>query len=149
MATHWARLIELLAAAEQMTELAHHPELCDPHVRQKVTPRAGSAVGSVEAPRGTLFHHYTCDDDGLITRVNLIVGTTHNNAAIGMSIAAAAKGLIHGGQVTDGILNRIEMAFRLYDPCCSCATHAIGRAPLEIMLRRAADGTIVDRLVRP
>jgi F420-non-reducing hydrogenase large subunit len=148
MATHWARLIELLAAAEQMVELSRHPDLCDPHVRQAVTPRAGAAVGSVEAPRGTLIHHYTCDDAGIITRVNLIVGTTHNNAAIGISIAEAARGLIRKGKVSDGILNRIEMAFRLYDPCCSCATHAISKAPLEILLRSAADGTMLDRLVR-
>ncbi|MBI5017561.1 MAG: Ni/Fe hydrogenase subunit alpha [Deltaproteobacteria bacterium] len=148
LATHWARLIELLYAAERMQELAHHPELCDPDVRQAVAPRAGVGIGSVEAPRGTLTHHYACDEHGVLTAVNLIVGTTNNNAPIGMSIAKAAKGLIHGGKVSDGILNRVEMAFRLYDPCCSCATHALGKAPLELTVRRAADGAVLDRLTR-
>ncbi len=148
MATHWARLVEMLAAAERMGELARHPDLCDPLVRQAVAPRAGEGIGVVEAPRGTLIHHYACDDDGLITQVNLIVGTTHNNAAIGISVAEAARGLIHGGTVTDGILNRIEMAFRLYDPCCACATHAVGKTPFEILVRSSADGAILDRVVR-
>jgi F420-non-reducing hydrogenase large subunit len=148
LATHWARVIEILAAAEWMEQLANHPELCDPRVRQAVTPRAGVGIGSVEAPRGTLTHHYVCNDQGVLTRVNLIVGTTNNNAPMGMSIARAAKGLIHNGKVTDGILNRVEMAFRLYDPCCSCATHAIGKAPLELVLRRSADGSILDSISR-
>ncbi len=148
LATHWARLIELLYAAERMEELAHHPELCDPQVRPVVELRAGEGVGSVEAPRGTLTHHYRCDDRGLLTMVNLVVGTTNNNAPMGMSIARAAQGLIHGGQASEGILNRIEMAFRLYDPCCSCATHAIGQAPLDLRIRRASDGAVLDRVVR-
>jgi F420-non-reducing hydrogenase large subunit len=148
MAAHWARLIELLYAAERMQELARHPELCDPNVRQAVAPRAGVGIGSVEAPRGTLTHHYACDERGVLTGVNLIVGTTNNNAPIGMSIAKAAKGLIHGGKVSDGILNQVEMAFRLYDPCCSCATHALGKAPLELALRRAGDGAVLDRVTR-
>ncbi|GFE62289.1 Ni/Fe hydrogenase subunit alpha [Geobacter sp. AOG2] len=148
LATHWARLVELLYAAERMQELADHPELCDPNVRQIVSYRAGVGIGSVEAPRGTLTHHYSCDERGILTSVNLVVGTTNNNAPIGMSIAKAAKGLIHNGVVNDGILNRVEMAFRLYDPCCSCATHAIGTAPLEITIRRAGVGTILDRISR-
>lgn len=148
MATHWARLIEMLQAAERMAELARHPDLCDPAVRQAVTPRAGTGIGAVEAPRGTLFHHYSCDEAGVITGVNLIVGTTHNNAAIGLSIADAARRLIHRGRCDDGILNRIEMAFRLYDPCCSCATHAVGKAPLELLLRSAANGAVIQRVVR-
>ncbi|MBI5445015.1 MAG: Ni/Fe hydrogenase subunit alpha [Deltaproteobacteria bacterium] len=148
LATHWARLIELLYAAERMQELAHHPELCDPAVRQVVPVRAGVGIGSVEAPRGTLTHHYACDERGVLTAVNLIVGTTNNNAPIGMSIAKAAKGLIHGGKVSDGILNRVEMAFRLYDPCCSCATHALGKAPLELTVRRTGDGAVLDRIRR-
>jgi len=148
LATHWARLIELLYAAERMAELADHPELCDPVVRQVVEPRAGSGIGSVEAPRGTLTHHYTCDERGVLTAVNLIVGTTNNNAPIGMSIARAAKGLIHRETVTEGALNRVEMAFRLYDPCASCATHALGKAPLELLVRNAADGALLQRVAR-
>jgi F420-non-reducing hydrogenase large subunit len=148
LATHWARLIELLYAAERMLELANHPEICDPVVRQVAEPRAGSGIGSVEAPRGTLTHHYTCDERGVLTAVNLIVGTTNNNAPIGMSIAKAAKGLIHRDRVTEGALNRVEMAFRLYDPCCSCATHSLGTAPLELVVRNAADGTLLQRIGR-
>jgi F420-non-reducing hydrogenase large subunit len=148
LATHWARLIELLAAAERMAELAEHPDLCDPAVRQVAEPRAGTGIGSVEAPRGTLTHHYTCDDRGLLTAVNLIVGTTNNNAAMGMSITRAAKGLIHRDRLTEGALNRVEMAFRLYDPCLSCATHAFGEAPLELRVRNAADGALLYRVTR-
>lgn len=148
LATHWARLIELLHAAELMVELLDHPDICDTNVRQTVEPRAGVGVGSVEAPRGTLTHHYETDERGILTKVNMIVGTTNNNAPISLSIMKAAKGLIHNGKVTEGILNRVEMAFRLYDPCCSCATHALGKAPLELILRRASDGALLDRISR-
>lgn len=148
LATHWARLIELLYAAEKMRELLNHPEICDPNVRQKVEARAGVGVGSVEAPRGTLTHHYQTDPRGVLEKVNMIVGTTNNNAPISLSIMKAAKGLIHGGKVSEGILNQVEMAFRLYDPCCSCATHALGKAPLELLLRRAGSGELLDRISR-
>ena len=148
LATHWARLIEMLHAAERMVELLEHPEICDPRVRQVVEARAGVGVGSVEAPRGTLTHHYQTDERGILTAVNMIVGTTNNNAPISLSIMKAARGLIHGGRVSDGILNRVEMAFRLYDPCCSCATHALGKAPLELSLRRAGSGELLDRVAR-
>jgi len=148
LATHWARLIEMLYASERMIELLEHPEICDPVVRQVVHPRAGVGVGSVEAPRGTLTHHYETDGRGVLTRVNMIVGTTNNNAPISLSIMKAARGLIHGGKVSDGILNQVEMAFRLYDPCCSCSTHALGKAPLELNLRRLGSGELLDRVVR-
>jgi F420-non-reducing hydrogenase large subunit len=147
LATHWARLIELLQAAERMVELLEHPDICDPDVRRKVEARAGVGVGCVEAPRGTLFHHYETDERGLLKKVNMIVGTTNNNAPISLSIMKAAKGLIKGGVFNDGILNRVEMAFRLYDPCCSCATHALGKAPLELSLR-SRDGVLLDRITR-
>lgn len=148
LATHWARLIELLYAAEHMLELLDHPEICDPNVRQAVEARAGVGVGSVEAPRGTLTHHYETDERGVLTKVNMIVGTTNNNAPMSLSIMKAAKGLIRGGNVSEGILNRVEMAFRLYDPCCSCATHALGKAPLELLVRRTGSGALLDRVVR-
>jgi F420-non-reducing hydrogenase large subunit len=148
LANHWARLIELLYAAERMVELANDPDLCDPNVRQVVETRAGVGIGSVEAPRGTLTHHYVADERGVLTSVNLIVGTTNNNAPIGMSIAKAAKGLIHRDTVTDGALNRVEMAFRLYDPCASCATHAFGTDPLELTIRDAVSGEILNRVTR-
>jgi F420-non-reducing hydrogenase large subunit len=105
-------------------------------------------IGSVEAPRGTLTHHYQTDERGVLTHVNMIVGTTNNNAPMSLSIMKAAKGLIHGGKVSEGILNKVEMAFRLYDPCCSCATHALGKAPLELLLRRSGSGELLDRQVR-
>jgi F420-non-reducing hydrogenase large subunit len=148
LATHWARLIELMYASEHLCEILDHPEICDTNVRQVVEARAGMGIGSVEAPRGTLTHHYQTDERGVLTHVNMIVGTTNNNAPMSLSIMKAAKGLIHGGKVSEGILNKVEMAFRLYDPCCSCATHALGKAPLELLLRRSGSGELLDRQVR-
>jgi F420-non-reducing hydrogenase large subunit len=99
----------------------------------------------VEAPRGTLTHHYETDENGILTKVNLIVGTTNNNAPITLSIKKAADAVIHEGVVDDGILNMVEMAFRSYDPCLSCATHSLpGQMPLEVVVR-APDGSVVDR----
>jgi F420-non-reducing hydrogenase large subunit len=137
LATHWARLVELLYAAERMLELAIDPEITDPDVRAPITEIPTEGVGSVEAPRGTLTHHYKTDENGILTKVNLIVGTTNNNAPIAMSIKKAAQGLItKGTEVTEGLLNTIEMAFRNYDPCMSCATHSLpGQMPLEVIIR--------------
>lgn len=138
MATHWARLIELLYASERMLELALDPEIISPDVRIIPDPDrfTGEGVGSVEAPRGTLTHHYSSDRSGLLTRVNMIVGTTNNHAAIAMSIKRAAERLITTSAPDETILNRIEMAFRLYDPCLSCATHSLpGKMPLRITVR--------------
>jgi F420-non-reducing hydrogenase large subunit len=147
LATHWARLVELLYAAERMLELITDPEITDPNVRVVVKNTPDEGVGSVEAPRGTLTHHYWTDEKGILTKVNLIVGTTNNYAPITMSVKKAASTLIQKGTVvTDGLLNRIEMAFRNYDPCMSCATHSLpGRMPLEIVIREA-DGTIREKL---
>jgi len=126
LATHWARLIELLYAAERTLELAQDAEITDPNVKAIPTATPSEGVGIVEAPRGTLTHHYITDERGLLTHVNLIVGTTNNYAAIHMSVKKAAEGLIRPGvPVSDGILNRIEMAFRAYDPCFGCATHTL------------------------
>jgi F420-non-reducing hydrogenase large subunit len=134
LATHWARLIEMLYAAEHMLELAADPEITSPHVRNLPRNVAGRGVGCVEAPRGTLIHDYYADSDGILQKVNLIVGTTNNHAAISMSIRKAAEKLIQAGRIVEeGLLNRIEMAFRLYDPCLSCATHAFpGGMPLVV-----------------
>ncbi len=145
LAIHWARLVELLYAAERMLELATHPEITNPVVRVIPTEKPTWGVGTVEAPRGTLTHHYETDERGLLTRVNLIVGTTNNNAPITLSVKKAATSLIQKGQVNDGILNMVEMAFRSYDPCFSCATHSLpGQMPLEVIIRDA-DGHIVDQ----
>jgi F420-non-reducing hydrogenase large subunit len=147
LATHWARLVELLYAAERMLELATDPEITDPNVRSVVTNTPTVGIGCVEAPRGTLTHHYETDENGILTKVNLIVGTTNNNAPIAMSVKKAAQGLIKQGTVvTEGLLNTIEMAFRNYDPCMSCATHSLpGQMPLEVTIR-GSDGDIVDVL---
>jgi F420-non-reducing hydrogenase large subunit len=147
LATHWARLVELLYAAERMLELITDPEITDPNVRTPVTATPDEGVGCVEAPRGTLTHHYWTDERGILTRVNLIVGTTNNYAPIFMSIKKAAQSLIKKGTViTNGLLNRIEMAFRAYDPCLACATHSLpGRMPLEVVIYDA-QGNVVERL---
>ncbi len=144
LATHWARLIELLYAAERMLELATDPEITSPNVRTIPTETPTWGVGTVEAPRGTLTHHYETDENGILTRVNLIVGTTNNNAPITLSIKKAASALIHNGVVNDGILNMVEMAFRSYDPCFSCATHSLpGQMPLEVLVLDV-NGHLVD-----
>ena len=120
---HWARLIELLFNAENAIRLLDDPEITNVETRKEVKPRAARGVGCVEAPRGTLIHDYTTDENGMLTNVNLIVGTTHNNAPINMSVKQAAKSVIKDGKYDQGILNRVEMAIRAYDPCFSCATH--------------------------
>ncbi len=147
LATHWARLVELLYAAERMLELATDPEITEPDVRPVVTNTPDEGVGSVEAPRGTLTHHYWTDEKGILTKVNLIVGTTNNYAPLAMSVKNTASSLIKKGTViTEGLLNRVEMAFRSYDPCMSCATHSLpGQMPLEVTIRDA-EGNVVERL---
>ena len=135
---HWARLIELVYNAENVVRLLDDPEMTSTDVRKKVEPRAARGVGCVEAPRGTLIHDYETDANGLLTNVNLIVGTTHNNAPINMSVKKAATDLIKGGTYGEEVLNKVEMAIRAYDPCFSCATHRLdGRFAVQL--------TIVDR----
>jgi F420-non-reducing hydrogenase large subunit len=137
LATHWARLIELLYAAERWVELAKDPEITSPNFHTIPTEVPTEGVGMVEAPRGTLTHHYWTDERGIVTRVNLVVGTTNNYAPISMSTRKAAQSLIKKGTViSEGLLNRIEMAFRAYDPCFGCATHSLpGQMPLEVTIR--------------
>ncbi|MDP2168710.1 MAG: Ni/Fe hydrogenase subunit alpha [Thermodesulfovibrionales bacterium] len=149
LATHWARLIELLYAAERMLELSIDPEITSPDVRKIPERIKGEGIGSVEAPRGTLTHHYVTDERGVLRKVNLIVGTTNNHAPIAMSIKRAAEKMITKGTViTEGLLNRIEMAFRLYDPCFSCATHSLpGGMPLTVNIRNRG-GEIIKTLSR-
>jgi len=134
LATHWARLIELLYAAERTLELSRDKDVTSTNLRNK-PGQPGEGVGIVEAPRGTLIHHYKLDEEGLAKDVNLIVATVNNAPAICMSIRDAAKGLIKGGVVNDGLLNMVEMAFRAYDPCFGCATHfAVGQMPMEVSI---------------
>ena len=134
LATHWARVVELVYAAERLLELATDPEITSTNIRTIPTETPGEGVGVVEAPRGLLIHHYWADEKALAKKVNLIVATGHNYGAIAMSIKKAAQGLIKKGtEVTDGLLNTIEMAFRAYDPCFACATHSLpGQMPLNV-----------------
>jgi len=146
LAIHWARLVELLYAAEHWVELATDPEITSPNFHTIPTEKPTEGVGIVEAPRGTLTHHYWTDERGVVTKVNLVVGTTNNNAPITMSIKKAASSLIKKGNVNEGLLNMVEMAFRAYDPCFGCATHSLpGQMPLEVTIHDA-DGEVVDVL---
>jgi F420-non-reducing hydrogenase large subunit len=148
LANHWARVIELLYAAERMSELANHPELTDPDVRVIPTQIPREGIGAVEAPRGTLFHHYRTDEQGLITKANLLVATQNNAARIALSVEKAARGLISASTVDDGVLNMVEMAFRAYDPCLGCATHVLpGSMPLWLSVRDR-QGNVVTTLRR-
>jgi F420-non-reducing hydrogenase large subunit len=147
LATHWARLVELLYAAERLLELCTDPDITNPHVRNLPTAKPDEGVGIVEAPRGTLTHHFITDEKGIVKKCNLIVGTTNNYAPISISVRKAAQAMIKKGQViSEGILNRVEMAFRSYDPCFGCATHTLpGQMPLELRIRDA-EGNVVDVL---
>jgi F420-non-reducing hydrogenase large subunit len=134
LAFHWARLIELLYASEHAVELSKDPEVTSTNVRNK-PGEPGEGVGIVEAARGTLIHHYLLNKDALVKDVNLIVATTNNSAAIDMSVRDAARQLIHGDNVNQGLLNMVEMAVRAYDPCLACATHfAVGQMPLQVKI---------------
>jgi F420-non-reducing hydrogenase large subunit len=146
LATHWARLVELLYAAERWVQLATDPQITSKEYRVLPTQTPTDGVGCVEAPRGTLTHHYTTDERGIVVKANLIVGTTNNNAPISLSVKKAAQGLIHKGKVNEGLLNMVEMAFRAYDPCFGCATHSLpGQMPLVVTVRNP-DGEVIERL---
>jgi F420-non-reducing hydrogenase large subunit len=150
LAFHWARLVEALQAAETVALLADDPELASREVRAVPAPLAGprEGVGVVEAPRGTLIHHYAADARGVLTAVNLVVASQHNAAPVQVSVRKAARGLIRGGKVDDGLLNLLEMAFRAYDPCNACASHALpGELPLVVTLR-GPDGEVREVLRR-
>jgi F420-non-reducing hydrogenase large subunit len=149
LATHWARVVELIYAAERTLELATDEEITSPDIRTIPTETPTEGIASLEAPRGTLTHHYVTDERGILQKVNLIVGTTNNHASISMSVKKAAQGLItRGVEVTEGVLNKIEMAFRAYDPCFGCATHSLpGQMPMVVRVREA-DGTIISETSR-
>ncbi|MBN2083493.1 Ni/Fe hydrogenase subunit alpha [bacterium] len=150
LAIHWARVVELLNAAERAQELLKRPEITHPEdYRVVCDKKPHEGVGILEAPRGTLTHHYVTDEKGIVLKANLIVGTTNNHAPICMSLKKAAQNLIKSGtEVTEGILNMVEMAFRAYDPCYGCATHSLpGEMPLTVRLRNA-DGSIINEISR-
>jgi F420-non-reducing hydrogenase large subunit len=149
LAIHWARVVELLYACEAVAAAAGDEEITSDRIHQPPEGIVGEGVGIVEAPRGLLTHHYKTDEKGFIVEANLIVGTTNNNAGISMSIKKAAENLIRKGtEVCEGTLNMIEMAFRAYDPCFGCATHAaVGKMPMEILIR-AHDGSVLDTIRR-
>ena len=149
LAYHWARLVECLQACDRLEELSRDPVLDDPCIRNPVGLPSGSGIAAVEAPRGTLVHHYRCDSAGILTGVNLVVATVHNAAAINMSVERAARAVIRAGEVVDEpLLNQVEMAFRHYDPCLACATHALpGKLPLVINII-GPGGTVLRRVRR-
>jgi F420-non-reducing hydrogenase large subunit len=148
LAFHWARLIEALQACEAMVVLLEDKTITDPNIRTIPTKTPTEGVGIVEAPRGTLIHHYKTDERAIVTEANLIVATVNNAAAINMSIEKAAKAFIKGGQVSEGLLNMAEMAFRPYDPCHACGTHAYpGGLPLTVNIY-GSDGVLVQRIRR-
>ena len=144
LAFHWARLIELLYCAEAIRELLQDPDISgSERMREGDMQQVG--IGVIEAPRGTLFHHYEIDDDGIVTKANLIVSTTNNNQAMNESIREVASSYLDGNTLTEPLLNQIEVAIRAYDPCLSCATHAMGKMPLEVTLLNAKE-EVVDRM---
>lgn len=148
LANHWARLVEMMYAAELGLELIRDPEITSTEIRQKLTNVPSEGFGVVEAPRGILFHHYQTDERGMAKKVNIIVATTHNNAPICLSIKKAAQGVIKNGEVNDGLLNMVEMAFRAYDPCLGCATHSMpGEMPLEVTIKDT-QGRVLDSIRR-
>ncbi|HEX6805130.1 MAG TPA: Ni/Fe hydrogenase subunit alpha [Terriglobales bacterium] len=144
---HHARLIEILYCVERLEELLTDPEILDKHVRALARPNAQEGVGAAEAPRGTLFHHYKIDDQGLIRWVNLIIATGQNNLAMNKSVLQVAKHYVKGEKITPGMLNRVEAVIRAYDPCLSCSTHAVGRMALNIELLNP-EGMVLDQVVR-
>ena len=144
LAFHWARLIELLHCTEAIAELLCDNDLIGTELRNKGELQ-GYGTGVIEAPRGTLFHHYEIDDNGIVTKAALIVSTTNNNQAMNESIRKVANQYLDGNRLTEALLNQVEVAIRAYDPCLSCATHAIGKMPMEINLLNEKD-ELIDRL---
>ena len=144
---HHARLVEALYGIEKIEELLADPRILDKHVRATAGVNRLEGAGQIEAPRGTLNHHYKVDENGKITWANLVVATGHNNTAMNKGVLQAAKAYVKDGKFTAGALNRIEAVIRTFDPCLSCSTHAFGQMPLVLSLLNA-DGEVVDRLVR-
>jgi len=136
---HWARLIEMLYCVERIQELLEDDDVYDGITNVPTKPKAGTGVGVIEAPRGTLIHEYTIDDGGKVENANFIVATTHNNGAMNKGVTSAAEKFVDGPEIPEGILNKMESVIRCYDPCLSCSTHAIGDMPLELELEQGGE----------
>ena len=146
LAYHWARMIEVLHAVEVIRDLLNDPDILQGELMAS-GERQGGGVGIIEAPRGTLIHDYRVGSDDLILTCNLIVSTTHNNQAMNEAVRSVAREYLDGEELTEGLLNRIEVAIRAFDPCLSCATHALGKMPLDVVLLKA-DGDLADHVTR-
>jgi NAD-reducing hydrogenase large subunit len=144
---HWARLIEILYALERIQELLNDPDICSTDIMAATRPTQAQGVGVIEAPRGTLIHHYWVDANGRVEKVNLIVATGHNNLAMNRGVVSVAKKYVKGNELQEGMLNRVEAVIRCYDPCLSCSTHAAGQMPMRIELLDA-DGKVLQTLQR-
>ena len=144
---HYARLVEIVGCLERIERLLDDPDIVSDRVRASAGINALEAIGASEAPRGTLFHHYQVDENGLIEKVNLIIATGNNNLAMNQTVAQIAKHYIHGSEIAEGMLNRVEAGIRCFDPCLSCSTHAAGQMPLHLQLV-GADGTVVKEVWR-
>jgi len=145
MAYHWARMIELLHAVETIEELLNDPDLQGQDLVAPPGPRRREGIAVIEAPRGTLFHHYRVDENDLVTMANLIVSTTSNNEPINRAVCSVARQFLDGQEITEGLLNHVEVAIRAYDPCLSCATHALGQMPLLVQVLDATGQVVSSR----
>ncbi|MDV6346844.1 Ni/Fe hydrogenase subunit alpha [Nitrosomonas sp. Is35] len=147
LAYHWARMIELLHCAESIHALLHDTGITSTDLMADKSERQPQGIGVIEAPRGTLFHHYQVNEEGLVTQANLIVSTTSNNQAMNESVRVVANQYLDGQEITEALLNHLEVAVRAYDPCLSCATHALGKMPLQVTLQHR-DGKIIHQLTK-
>jgi NAD-reducing hydrogenase large subunit len=143
---HWARLIEILHCAESIKDLLHDPDIMGSELVATGEKRR-EGVGVIEAPRGTLFHHYQIDEHDIVTKANLIVSTTSNNHAMNESVRQVAATYLDGLEITEPLLNHLEVAIRAYDPCLSCATHALGKMPLEVELVNT-EGQVIHQVFK-
>jgi len=144
---HYARLIEILGAIEFIERYLEDPDLLSGYLRADAGINSLRGVGASEAPRGTLFHDYTVDEDGILKKVNLIIATGQNNLAMNQTVAQIARHYIRGNTIPEAMLNRVEHGIRCYDPCLSCSTHAAGQMPLQVELL-SPDGTVLQKLTR-
>ena len=144
---HYARLVEILGALERIESLIEDPDIVSPRTRSEAGINSLEGIGVSEAPRGTLFHHYQVDENGLIQKVNMIIATGQNNLAMNKTVTQIAKHYIHGNEIPEGLLNRVEAGIRAFDPCLSCSTHAMGQMPIHLQLI-GADGTMVNEVYR-